>query len=372
MKHRLALITIFLASFARASPAAVDLQDAFPDHIGRWSGSSPTVKQKISEEDADIYREAGFDDAHAKQYSSDGHSLTLSIHSFRDPTAAYQAFTFRRFREMQGGTFTDTSAVQDDRALLLVGNFVVAVNGLTAQTAAADLKELQTRLRRHADATPLPPIRTYLPVKDRVAGSDLYAAGPVAFRSALALLGHPDYSPLAQDADLASGAEAVAARYRNASGEGVLLLIEYPTPQLAEQQLHHLELALAQKLKNSGVAVERKASLLSIVLGSTNPAFAKTLRNNVNYETSITWNEPVFTVTEPPIVSTMVEIFLGTGVLLLVAIVLGVAFGGVRIATKALFPGKVFDRPEQIEILQLRLSDKRPSTAIEGDPPNPH
>jgi len=44
---------------------------------------------------------------------------------------------------------------------------------------------------------------------------------------------------------------------------------------------------------------------------------------------------------------------------MLVAVVLGVAFGGVRVLTKRLFPGKVFDRPEQMEVLQLGLSGKR-------------
>jgi hypothetical protein len=37
---------------------------------------------------------------------------------------------------------------------------------------------------------------------------------------------------------------------------------------------------------------------------------------------------------------------------------LGIAFGGVRVITKRLFPGKVFDRKEQIEVLQLGLSGK--------------
>jgi len=39
--------------------------------------------------------------------------------------------------------------------------------------------------------------------------------------------------------------------------------------------------------------------------------------------------------------------------------VLGAAFGGVRLLTKMLFPGKVFDRPEQMDVLQLGLSGKR-------------
>ncbi|GAC1627150.1 MAG: hypothetical protein NVS9B13_23960 [Candidatus Acidiferrum sp.] len=260
---------------------------------------------------------------------------------------------------MRDAARTETSARKADRAILQVGNFLVQCEGLTPDTATADLKDLSARLRPHADATPLPPIRTYLPLKDRVDGSDLYALGPLAFRSAMTSLDQPQFASLAQDADLATGAEAIAARYHAAAGDAVLLLIEYPTPQLAEQQLHHLQLALAQKLKKTDIAVERKASLLSIVLGSPDPAFARSLRKEVNYDTSITWNEPVFTVTEPPFISTIAKIFVGTGVFMLAAVALGIAFGGVRIVTKALFPGKVFDRPDQIEILQLRLSEKR-------------
>jgi hypothetical protein len=40
-------------------------------------------------------------------------------------------------------------------------------------------------------------------------------------------------------------------------------------------------------------------------------------------------------------------------------VVLGIAFGGVRVVTKRLFPGRVFDRPNQMEVLQLGLSGKR-------------
>jgi hypothetical protein len=42
-----------------------------------------------------------------------------------------------------------------------------------------------------------------------------------------------------------------------------------------------------------------------------------------------------------------------------VAVALGVAFGGMRVVSKMFFPGKVFDRPEQMDVLQLGLSGKR-------------
>jgi hypothetical protein len=87
--------------------------------------------------------------------------------------------------------------------------------------------------------------------------------------------------------------------------------------------------------------------------------YGNTLRRAVNYETEVTWNEPRQTVTDPPLLSTIAKIFIATFVFMVVAVVLGAAFGGVRVLTKIFFPGKVFDRPEQMDVLQLGLSGKR-------------
>jgi len=55
----------------------------------------------------------------------------------------------------------------------------------------------------------------------------------------------------------------------------------------------------------------------------------------------------------------MYKIFLFTGLFLGVATGVGIAFGGFRVIIKRMFPGKVFDRPEDIEVLQLGLSGKK-------------
>jgi hypothetical protein len=41
-----------------------------------------------------------------------------------------------------------------------------------------------------------------------------------------------------------------------------------------------------------------------------------------------------------------------------ISIVAGIAFGGFRLAIKRLLPGKVFDRPEDVEFISLHLSDR--------------
>jgi hypothetical protein len=47
----------------------------------------------------------------------------------------------------------------------------------------------------------------------------------------------------------------------------------------------------------------------------------------------------------------------GTGVICLFATIAGLAFGGVRLVVKRA-TNKVFDRPDQVQVLQLGLSSK--------------
>src|SRR6266478_2047575 len=207
--------------------------------------------------------------------------------------------------------------------------------------------------RKHSSQSPLRPIRAYLP-SGFSDGTRRYTLGP-----AVNSLKREEFTNLVNEAGFASGAEAMVAEYRNGKDSAGLLLLEYPTPQLAEQHLRHLEQALSPAAKQAGTTIERKASLLSLVLKPSSAAYGDSLRSAVIYETEVTWNEPHQTVTDPPLVTTLVKIILGTGLFMVVAVVLGVAFGGVRVLAKIFFPGKVFDRPEQMDVLQLGLSGKR-------------
>jgi hypothetical protein len=175
----------------------------------------------------------------------------------------------------------------------------------------------------------------------------------------MAALKQDEFANLADDAGFNFDAEAMFAQYRAGRDEAVLVLLDYPTPQLAEQHLRHLEQAISPPSKQAGTTIHRKGTLLSLVLRPSSPAYGEALHSAVNYETVITQNEPHQTVTDPPILTTVAKIFIATGVFMVIAVVLGVAFGGVRLLTKVFFPGKVFDRPEQMDVLQLGLSGKR-------------
>jgi len=48
----------------------------------------------------------------------------------------------------------------------------------------------------------------------------------------------------------------------------------------------------------------------------------------------------------------------GAGTICMFALIAGVSFGGIRLVVKRLFPGKVFDRNNHLQVLQLGLGSK--------------
>src|SRR5260221_11495401 len=147
---------------------------------------------------------------------------------------------------------------------------------------------------------------------------------------------------------LSARAEAMMAEYHRGKDSAALLLIDYPTPQLAEQHLRHIEQAISSAAKQAGTSIERKGTLLSLVLLPSSAAYGNAVRNAMNYETNVTWNEPHQTITDAPLLSTIAKIFITTGVFMVVAVGLGAAVGGLQSLGKILFPVKGFGPREHM------------------------
>jgi Family of unknown function (DUF6599) len=324
-----------------------------PSNFGSWTkGTCSASTSPVS-----FGKETLVQDASDCAYANGAQTISVTGAAYGDPTAAYQIYTSGLHPGMMPSFVANNSAVDGDDLWLLTGNVVVRVK--SQKLASEDeLKLLVKSIEGHVDHTPLPPIRSYLPEYGLVSGTQRYALGPLGFQAALKFLQREEYGILTNELGFNIGAETMLAAFKDSHNSGVLLLVEYPTPQLAEQHWKHLESALEGTDKKSAV-IERKGSLLSLVLTPSSEEFAKSLRKSVNYETQVTWNEPSQTLTDPPFMSTIAKIFLGTGVFMVVALALGVAFGGVRLIIKRLFPGKVFDRPQDIEVLQMGLSGKK-------------
>lgn len=306
-----------------------------------------------------LAKEAGEREFESCGYSSGDKSVGISVGQYQDPTSAFEVYTTQLRAGMMPTKLGQVAAFDKNGVLIQDGALVLESS---ANISREDLAALIESVDAKSEKTPLPPVRTYLPTEGRLVGTERFAMEPDALKAALAEAGEPEMPGLVKAIGFGKqgdSAEVILARYSQpGKGSGVLLLLEYPTPNVAEQQIHHLAEVLPESAKQ-GDSISRKGSLLAIVLSASSPEFAKKLREASDYETQVTWNEPHQTLTDPPLLSTIAKIFIGTAVFMVAAVVLGIAFGGVRIVTKRLFPGKVFDRPEQIEVLQLGLSGKR-------------
>jgi len=345
-------------------------QSVLPDVFGSWHNTGCVDMPEHPE----LSQEAGMREFRACEFSSGKQKAGIWAGRYRDPSSAYEVYTSLLRPAMQPSTVGRFTAVDDKGLLMLVGDAVVEVLQ-PRNISTKDLQELTSTIAALSSKTPLPPVREYLPKEDLVNATQRYSLGPIGLRRALEPLtslvfrsrSTPDterekYLAIADRIGFNSGAEAMLAEYRSGGEGGLLLLIDYPTPQLAELHMRHLDDALRDVVKGYEAKIERRGSLLSVVLGPSSAAYAEKLRNAVTYETQVTWNEPSQTATDPPWAVVLYRIFVGTGVFMVMAVAFGVAFGGFRIFIKRLLPGKVFDRPQQMEVLQLGLSGRKIDT----------
>jgi hypothetical protein len=349
-----ALLSAANSSAQQNKPAP---QPVLPDAFADWHKTNCVDLPKHPV----LSQEAGMREFAACEFSSAKRSAGIWAGRYRDPSSAYEVYTSLLRPTMSPSTVGRFTAVDEKGLLMLVGDIVAGVEQ-PRKVSTKDLQELASILTARSDKTPLPPIREYLPKEDLVNATQRYALGSEGFRAASEAVGKAEIAALTDAAGFSTGAEAMLAQYRKGRDSGVLLLIDYPTPQLAELHMRHLETAVSDAAKQAGSAIERRGSLLSMVIAPSSPAYAESLRGAVNYETQVTWNEPSQTATDPPWAVVLYRIFVGTGVFMVMAVAFGVAFGGFRIFIKRMLPGKVFDRPEQMEVLQLGLSGNKIDT----------
>lgn len=355
-QHLLVCSIALLSASSLSAQQKVVPKQILPKESRSWHLTSCNSSRS---QDFGFWKEAGLRNVNDCEYATDGKTVEVRLAQYNDPSSAYEVFTSLLRTGMMPAKLGQVGAFDKEIVLIQEGTFVVRS---TANVSKDDLGALVQAIEAQSEKTPLPPIRTYLPTPGRMVGTERYALGPEALQVALHGLGETDSEGLVKAAGFTNGAEAMVAQYSNPGmngGTGTLLLLEYPTPNVAEQEIHHLEEVLPASAKVGEQNIVRKGSLLSIVLSPSSPQYAASLREAANYETQVTWNEASQTATDPPITSIMVKIFIGTGIFMVAAVVLGIAFGGVRVITKKFFPGKVFDRQNQMEVLQLGLSGKR-------------
>jgi hypothetical protein len=316
---------------------------------------------------AGILKEYGFTDFATASYKrDDGRTVKIRAARFADASGAFGAYTLYLQREMQREEIGDDNGLGDhgasfsNRVLFYRGNIVIdAQFSQESPMAGAELRELAGALPRPSgSAGNLPPVVAFMPRRGYVTNTQKYALGPQAVGAFAPPIG-------LEVLDFSKSPEVTLGHYSTAEGESTLMLIYYPTPQLATEQLRRLDAAHNVQFQKgvSGVQrlgdffVKRTGPIVAIAAGPLSESDAKELLASVNYEANVTWNERTDNQEVRDLYTLIKNIIILCAVLAGFAIIAGVAFGGIRILMKRLYPNRVFDRPEQMEFISLHLAE---------------
>ncbi|HZQ68385.1 MAG TPA: DUF6599 family protein [Terriglobales bacterium] len=326
-------------------------------------GGDPAAADGIN---AALLKEYGFQDLESATYvRDDGRKLTVKAARFNDASGAYGAFTFYREPQMNKEEIGDKGASANERILFYRGNVLVdAVFSRLSAMSAAELREL-------ANALPLPPgnaralpnLLSYLPRQSFVANSTKYVLGPIALRAI--------HAPIPETLiNFNAGAEVIQGTYNSSGGEATLMLIGYPTPQIAAEQLKRLDAAhQANTTQQAGSPTlvdvgpffdRRTGPIVVVAAGPLSQSEARSLLASVNYDADVTWNENTSFSKKDNLANLLVNIIILCGIICGFALVAGIAFGGLRVLFQRILPERVFDRPEQVEFISLHLSEGGP------------
>jgi hypothetical protein len=354
-----------LAAEKPVSAAKPSAPAILPHDFGGWQmvgaatvGSNPTGADPAN---AGILKEYGFTDFASATYKrDDGRTVKIRAARFADASGGFGGYTFYLQPEMQREVIGDQGASSGNRVLFYRGNVLIDASfSLESPMAGAELRELAGALPQPSgSAGNLPPVLAFMPRRGYVANTEKYSLGPQSLGA---------FSPpVGIDAiDFAKSPEVTLGEYTTPSGESTLMLIYYPTPQLAAEQMRRIGAAHGVQFQ-SGVAgvqhlgeffIKRTGPIVAIAAGPLSESEAKSLLGSVNYEAQVTWNERTDNQEVRDLYALVKNIIILCAVLGGFAVVAGVAFGGIRILMKRFYPNRVFDRPEQMEFISLRLTE---------------
>jgi hypothetical protein len=364
LKKSIAIPIVLLA--AVGSCAAAERPPILPKDFAGWQLQSP-VKTSADPRVADpaypsLLKEYGFTDLESGTYQrNDGRNLTIKAARFESTSGAVGAYTFYRQPQMQREQIGEWGSSFNQRILFFRGNVLVdAVFDRVTAMSAAELRELAGLLPRPTGSSGnLPPILAYMPSENRIKNTEKYVMGPLA----LAQVSSPIPVP---SVDFGAGAEVVLAKYGSSDGEATLMVINYPTPQIAAEQMRRIDALHGNAQQDAGSAPilnvspffdKRSGPLLVIAAGPISQNEAKSLLGSVNYDADVTWNQNTFFDKKNNLANLLVNIIILCAILIGLALVAGLAFGGLRVAIKRLLPNRIFDRREQMEFITLHLEE---------------
>jgi hypothetical protein len=347
---------LVLVSVAFAQEAKVQAKPPLlPKIFAGWEksaddkvGTDPSVVDPASSQ---VLKEYGFLDFETATYTKEDRKLVLKAARFQDASGAYGAFTFYRAPNMQTESIGAMAASANQRVLFFSSYVLVTADfdRITA-TSAGELRELARDLPAvTGPAATLPSLPAYFPRRELVSNSAKFILGP----EALAIVGAPVNASLV---DFSTQPEILIGKYASDGSDATLMVIEYPTPEIAGSRMRAIE---AANPKQDGVTfqIKRSGPLVALVKGNISEGDAKSLIGRVNYEADVTWNENAGNSKRDNIGNLVIAACILAGIIFLISVVTGSLFGFGRVVMEKFFPKQWSAHERKTEFIKLHLKD---------------
>jgi len=351
------LLLLCLATYAAmAQQRPQQRPSILPAEFSGWSrdaspqmGSDPAAADPAN---AKVLTEYGFTDYEIATYSRPDRKLTVKAARFQDATGAYGAFTFYRSPAMLLEKVGTMGASANERILFFRDNIVVqAIFDRVTAMSAGELRELAADLpAAKGTAANLPTLPAYFPRDQVEQNSAKYIMGPAALTD----VGSPINSDLV---DFGLSAEVMIGKHTTGGSDADVMLISYPTPQIAGERLKAIDAANNAQLPDSTFLAKRTGPIVALVKGRIPESEAKSILSRVSYEADVTWNENTGLAQRDNIGSIVVAACLLAGIIFLASVGTGAVFGFGRPILVRAFPSRYKPRDEDGDFIRLDLKD---------------
>jgi hypothetical protein len=162
-------------------------------------------------------------------------------------------------------------------------------------------------------------------------------------------------SPLsAAQVDFKVSPEIIVGQYAVDRSPAQLILVAYPTPQIAGDKLRAIEAAPPPQ-DGTTIVAKRTGPILGVVKGMISSSDAKSILGRVNYEAEVTWNENTGLSKRDNIGNLIVAAFILIGIILVISLGTGVLFGFGRVVMQRILPERFARKADETDFIRLNL-----------------
>ncbi|MFH1278084.1 MAG: DUF6599 family protein [Candidatus Eisenbacteria bacterium] len=184
---------------------------------------------------AELFYEFGFRDLLLRTVPYGENEISVEVYRMKSPEGAYGVYLMKMGAETPHAAIDGRNTVGRWQATAVQGNLFVQVNNFSGNEAYRTnmVGEIRKAFLDAGDRGPAP-IMNYMPLQDRMPGSERFVCGPLSLQS-IATLGDGDILLLGGDV------YGAAARYKKGVGPAhTLVRIPYPGPGRATEAFANL------------------------------------------------------------------------------------------------------------------------------------